>query len=89
VTKHRPLRVRVFVDDKEAISVPLAAKLYGIHVDTMRRTISRLRVAEAITPLPEKLDERTDLYDLEQLMQAMEARPGKGANLRARGIRRK
>lgn len=82
MTDPAPSRIEITYDGRQAISAPLAAKRYRLGIDAMRKTLSRLRTAGAVEPLPEGLDERTDLYDLQTLDDAMAARPGKGANLR-------
>jgi hypothetical protein len=87
VTEPEPSRIQITFDGQRAISAPLAAKRHRTPTDTMRKTIARLRAAGAIEPFDEGLDERTELYPLDQLDAALKERPGKGANLRQREVR--
>jgi hypothetical protein len=82
--EHQQSDVEIRYKGRPAISAPLAARRYRLGLDTMRKALSRLRAAGVVEPLPEGLDERTDLYDLDHLDKAMQERPGKGANLRGR-----
>jgi hypothetical protein len=87
VTEPEPPELEIHYKGIPAISAPLAAERYGVGIDTMRKTLSRLRASGAIEALPKKLDERTEIYPLDDLEAAMADRPGKGANLRQREVR--
>lgn len=74
------MTIRILHDGKPAVTTAQFAALYGLSMDTARKTLSRLGVA----PLPEMLDGRTKLYPAGPVAKAMKARPGRGANLRGR-----
>lgn len=84
MTEPEPSDIEIRYKGVPAISPPLAAKRYRLATDTMRKTLARLRAAGEVEPLPEGLDDRTELYLLETLDVAMAVRPGKGLNLRHR-----
>lgn len=71
-------RVRITYDGKLAVTTAQAAARLGLSPVTVRTEILRL----GIEPLPEGIDARTPLYLWSSLKAAMDARPGKGANLR-------
>lgn len=72
------MAIEITYDGKPALTTAQAAQRYGLSPSVMRMAITRLKVAA----LPERLDGRTPLYSAEQLDQAMESRPGRGAHLR-------
>jgi hypothetical protein len=74
--------VSVYVGQVQAISVSLAARERGISTEAMGSIVKRLVWAGKLKALPIGLDDRTPLYSYDELMTAIDARPGKGANLR-------
>lgn len=76
------MNIFVWVDERQAISVALAARERGISTEAMGSIVKRLVWAGKIEALPVGLDDRTPLYPYHELMTAIDARPGKGANLR-------
>ena len=77
--------IRITYDGKLALTTSQAAARYGLDTASMRKALQRL---QGIAPLPEPLDARTPLYSARELAAAMKARPGKGANLRAKAAKR-
>jgi hypothetical protein len=78
VTSVKPDRIRILYDDELAVTTAQFAARYGLTIATAGRTLLRL----GVDPLPEQLDGRTKLYLAAPLDEAMQARPGRGANLR-------
>lgn len=76
------MNIFVWVNERQAISVALAARERGISAEAMGSIVKRLVAAGKIKALPVGLDARTPLYPYIELMNAINARPGKGANLR-------
>lgn len=65
--------MQILVDQRPALTTAEAAKLHGLTPSGLRAIISQ----NAIEPVA-KLDERTPLYDAEQLERALAGRPGRG-----------
>lgn len=82
MTEPEPSDVEITYKGVPAISASLAAKRWRTSTDTMRKTIARLKAAGQLAALPEGLDERIELYRRDEIDLLVNARPGKGANLR-------
>lgn len=79
--------IRIEYAGRLALTVQQAAARYGLSHDAMRQALKRLQDKGAIKPLREQVDGRTPLYDAAKLDTVMQARPGKGVNLRAENRR--
>lgn len=64
----------------QAITVAMLARLKGWTTKYANTVIARLD--PPVDPLPAKLDGRTPAYPRQPLLDAIDARPGKGVNLR-------
>lgn len=71
-------RIRILYDDELALTTAQFAQRHGLNMAAARKALSRL----GVDPLPEQLDGRTKLWPAAPVDEAMQARPGKGANLR-------
>lgn len=70
--------IQITYDGQPAITGHRAAIRYGYDPVTFRQVIKRLVDSGKLTPLPERLDDRTPLYLIAEFDTAMDGRRGRG-----------